>query len=258
VTGTGLRGQRVVVTRDRRRAQKLSRLLSGNGAKVIALPVIEIQPPSAWTPLDSAVERLAGGAYAWALFASPTAVKAFSERGSATGLAHTRVGAVGPSTAAALRARGVRVDLTPEEFTAEALAEALGQGEGEILLPRVEDGPRGPVEHLTSLGWRVDEVPAYRNVPVAPDPGLVRELRAGEFDAVTFTSGSAARRFAALVPPAAVGLGLDEPAARITACIGPATAEDAEAAGIRVDVVASKHTVEGLVDALVAHVMNPL
>ena len=112
----------MVVTRERARAQKLSRLLSGNGAEVISLPVIEIQPPSSWAQLDSAVERLARGAYDWALFASPTAVKTFSERASATGLARTRVGAVGPSTAAALRARGVRVDLTPEEFTAAALA----------------------------------------------------------------------------------------------------------------------------------------
>jgi uroporphyrinogen-III synthase len=258
VTGTALRGQRVVVTRDRQRARKLSRLLSDNGAKVIALPLIEIQPPSSWAPLDSAVERLARGAYDWTLFASPTAVTTFSERVSVSRLARTRIGAVGPSTAAALRARGVRVDLTPEEFTAEALAETLGPGEGEVLLPRVEDGPRGAVEHLISLGWRVDEVPAYRNVPVAPEPGLVREVRAGEFDVVTFTSGSAARRFAALVPPAGVGLGLQGPAERIVACIGPATAGAAEAAGIRVDVVASEHTVEGLVNALVAHVVHPL
>jgi len=37
------------------------------------------------------------------------------------------------------------------------------------------------------------------------------------------------------------------------ACIGPITARTAEAAGLRVDVVAEQYTIKGLVDAIVAH-----
>jgi uroporphyrinogen-III synthase len=37
------------------------------------------------------------------------------------------------------------------------------------------------------------------------------------------------------------------------ACIGPITARAAEAEGLRVDVVASEHTIPGLVQAIVQH-----
>ena len=37
------------------------------------------------------------------------------------------------------------------------------------------------------------------------------------------------------------------------ACIGPTTAATARELGLRVDLVADEHTVEGLADALVAH-----
>ena len=40
------------------------------------------------------------------------------------------------------------------------------------------------------------------------------------------------------------------------ACIGPVTAKAAMELNIRVDVVASKHTVEGLIDALASHFVN--
>jgi uroporphyrinogen III methyltransferase/synthase len=63
-------------------------------------------------------------------------------------------------------------------------------------------------------------------------------------DAVTFTSSSAVERYVELVgrrrmPP-------------IVACIGPITAATARDRGLAVSVEASVHTVDGLVDALVA------
>jgi uroporphyrinogen-III synthase len=40
----------------------------------------------------------------------------------------------------------------------------------------------------------------------------------------------------------------------VVACNGPITAETARAGGLTVDVVASEHTIPGLVDALVRYV----
>jgi uroporphyrinogen-III synthase len=40
----------------------------------------------------------------------------------------------------------------------------------------------------------------------------------------------------------------------LVACIGPVTASTAQELGIRVDVVAREHTIQGLVDAIVAAV----
>src|SRR5687768_18335698 len=47
-----------------------------------------------------------------------------------------RVAAIGPGTAEALAAAGVRADLVPERFVAESLLEAFPDGPGRVLLPR--------------------------------------------------------------------------------------------------------------------------
>ena len=67
-------------------------------------------------------------------------------------------------------------------------------------------------------------------------------------DAVTFTSSSTVTNLAKL-------LGGDiEPINRtVVACIGPITAATARDLGIRVDVVAKRQTVEGLVGSLIDH-----
>ena len=65
---------------------------------------------------------------------------------------------------------------------------------------------------------------------------------------VTFTSSSTVSNLMEL-------LGGDKEllASSLIACIGPVTAKTATELGIRVDLVAKKATVEGLVEALVSH-----
>ena len=69
-------------------------------------------------------------------------------------------------------------------------------------------------------------------------------LRAGEVDIVTFASPSAVRNLLKMLGDASL---LEKP---LIACIGPVTARAARRAGLRVDVEASEHTVEGLLAAL--------
>ena len=81
--------------------------------------------------------------------------------------------------------------------------------------------------------------PTGRSGPPARETGP-DELE--EADAVTFTSSSTVAGYLELagarrLPP-------------VVACIGPVTACTAMKAGLKVDVVASVHTVEGLVQAL--------
>jgi uroporphyrinogen-III synthase len=106
---------------------------------------------------------------------------------------------------------------------------------------------------LNVLVREVVEVSAYRTVTAdAQSPG-VDEVKTGDFDVVTFTSGSSVRGFVALVgEPKDLGLAEKDPVGKITACIGPRTAAEAQAAGFRVDVVAEEQTVAGLVSALLA------
>ena len=96
------------------------------------------------------------------------------------------------------------------------------------------------------MGAQVDRVAAYRTVP-APDMGdLARTELAAGMDAVTFASSSSVSNL--------VGM-LDSDKSLLercpVVCIGPTTAATAKNLGLRVDVVARPHTVEGLVQALV-------
>ncbi len=74
---------------------------------------------------------------------------------------------------------------------------------------------------------------------------------AGDFDVMTFASGSAAANLARVAPPHELGLRPSDEPRRIVACIGPSTAAEARRVGFRVDVVASEHSAQGLADALV-------
>lgn len=240
-------GRRVVVTRTRAQASALSRTLREAGAEPIEVPVIAIEDPAdGGAALQSAVRVLAS--YDWVVVTSPNGaarmLAALSEAElDARAFGSARVAAIGPATAAALAAGGVRADLVPERFVAESLLEAMaGAGEpGRVLLARAEVARDVLPDGLRERGWAVDVVDAYRTVPAA----VTDEQRAAIVgaDVITFTSSSTVDRFVQ-----AVGAGAVPP---VVACIGPVTAATARAHGLAVDIEAEVHTVGGLVDALV-------
>lgn len=216
------------------------------------LPVIAIAAPRDRREIDAALADMDAGRFEWVVFTSGNAVEAVCARlGDTASFGAVRVAAVGPTTAAQLRARGVAVDLVPERATGEDLVAALGPGEGPVLLPRVEGAPRALPAALAARGWSPHEVTAYRNVTARPAPAELEEVTRGRFHAVAFASASSVRAFVAIVgAPETLGLARDQAPARIVACIGPPTAAAAEAAGMRVDAVASEHSAVGLADAL--------
>jgi len=83
----------------------------------------------------------------------------------------------------------------------------------------------------------------YRTVKAEPDPGELARVRAGEVDAVTFTSSTTVTNFCAVVGP----FTRDAP---LIVSIGPVTSGTARERGLRVDAEADPHTIDGLVGAL--------
>jgi uroporphyrinogen III methyltransferase/synthase len=192
------------------------------------------------------------------VFSSMHGVRNFVARLDAAGLdsrafASARVAAVGPATEEALVGAGIRPDLVPAGFTGEALARALGEGSGTVLLPRPERAPRLVIEILEAAGWKTREAVAYVTVPARADTPEADEARQGRFDAVAFTSGSTARNFVDVIcKPGDIGLSSDHAEGPKVVCIGPVTADVARDLGFRVDAVADVHTIDGLARALVA------
>jgi uroporphyrinogen-III synthase len=144
---------------------------------------------------------------------------------------------------------GIVADLLPERFVAEGVVDALSKQDimgKRVLWPRARGARRTLALGLARLGAQVDELPLYSAaVPKEANAEALERLRAGEIDVVTFASSSAVRNLVRM-------LGGDTSVLKkpLIACIGPVTARTARRLGLRVDVEASEHTVEGLVQAL--------
>ena len=230
-----LAGKRVLVTRPLGDEDELSDLLRGRGAVPIAAPAIAFTAPDDPAPFDRALRELAG--FKWCAFTSVRGVDAFFDRLAAwsesppEGL---RFAAVGPKTSAALGARGRQAALVPGRFSAHDVAAALNErlGPGDpVLIVRAQEGRESLVDSLRAAGRDLTVVAAYKTLP-ARDPALAAP--AAEADIWTFASGSAVAGIAGSVP-GAIALART----KIVACIGPATADAARAAGLEPQVVAA-------------------
>jgi uroporphyrinogen III methyltransferase/synthase len=236
-------GRRIVVTRAREQASDLVERLHRLGAETIELPAITIDDADdGGAELRECAEWLRRGDFDWVAFTSANAVeRVCATLRDARAFRDTKVAAIGPGTAAALRVFGVEADLVPERFVAESLVAAFPVGDGRVLLPRAAVARDVLVDGLGAKGWAVTVVQAYRTRPADPSPSALADAR--KADAITFTSSSTVANFLEVagtdaVPPVVV-------------CIGPITAATATEAGLTVNVVADKHTIDGLVDALV-------
>ncbi|MFL5539460.1 MAG: uroporphyrinogen-III C-methyltransferase [Longimicrobiaceae bacterium] len=245
-----LSGKRVVVTRARAQASGFAASLRELGAEVVQLPVIRIAPPDDPAPLREAAE--AAGSFDWIVFTSANGVDRFfsvlTEAGrDARALGGVSLCAIGPATAEALAKHGIRADLVPDEYVAEAALEALaaaGDLAGKrVLIPRAAEARAVLPEGLREHGAEVVEVAAYRTVRDGSGAEEVRRaLGAGEIDWVTFTASSTVRSFVEL---AGTGVGR----ARV-ASIGPITSATVRELGIEVDVEAKEYTIPGLLQAI--------
>jgi uroporphyrinogen III methyltransferase/synthase len=206
-------GKRVLITRTRKQASQLARLLAAEGAIPIELPAIEIEITFDPAAVDAALEELSAGCYAWTVFTSANAVELWFElmrerNLDARAFGRTKVTAIGPATAEALSWRGITADLVPGEYIAEGVVDALcphvGAGD-RILLPRAENARPELVDGLRAAGADVNELTLYRAAvpPVAQGPSPESEalslLRDGSIDIVTFTSSSTVRNLAAML-----------------------------------------------------------
>ena len=163
-------------------------------------------------------------------FTSANAVEAFRQRAQFLGVtpAPRRIAVVGPATARAVAAIGLRAEVVPPTFTAESLAQTIVQTllpeapGARILLVLAEQAPATLASALAAAGARVTVAAAYCNRIPRASLAALADLFADPSkvpDAVTFTSASTAGNLIALLDAA----GLTLPAAVVRASIGPVT-----------------------------------
>jgi uroporphyrinogen III methyltransferase/synthase len=254
-------GKRVLVTRPRDQSAELVERLEAMGAEAIEAPMIRIEPPDNFEALDAACAR--ADTFDWIVFSSINGVDAFIGRlllspFDLRALGHAKLCGVGSATADRLARHGLKLDVMPSEYRAEALIHALTQtgdlAGKKILLPHADVGREVIADELRKHGAQVVEVVAYRTVATDPEregqPDVYRMLLEGRIDVVTFTSPSAVRNMVSVLgaEPA-----VDLLRKTIVAAIGPVTAEAATRSGIETSVVPDKFTVPALVNAIVKY-----
>jgi uroporphyrinogen III methyltransferase/synthase len=250
-------GRRIVVTRTREQASQLSSRLLELGADVLEIPTIRIGPPTDRQVIADVLLEL--NSYDWLVFTSPNGVTAFFDLffkafQDMRDLGGARIAAVGPATAAKLRELHLKVDVTPEEYTAAKVAGAMAADGSldnlKVLLLRAEVANRELPVALESMGAIADEAPVYKTVPETDDrTGAAARLLEEGADWITFASSSAVENFHAR-------LNLKELLTRHPkiklASIGPETSKAIKALDLKVDLEAKEHTIEGLVKALLS------
>ena len=242
--------------------------------------------------------------YAWLVFTSANGVRYFFERVHTLGydssaIRGTRVAAIGTATEASLGEHGISADLVPGEFVAEGLVAALvedAEKRGEslagkrVLLARAAEARSTLPMGLQEAGASVEDVAVYRTVPVSGDDEtgrqVLRMLREGQVDVLTFTSSSTVRNFVQWVNdnlvddreeepgrPQGTPVQYTMPAHRddsgraslvgalmqrwnpdmAVACIGPVTARTARELGLQVQIEARESTIDGLIEGIVRY-----
>ncbi|MFH5803534.1 uroporphyrinogen-III C-methyltransferase [Alienimonas sp. DA493] len=219
--------------------------LRSKGADSVEVTLLRIEPEPGRTPAEA--QALLSEAD-WVAFTSKNGVTHFLEDvPDSRGLAGVKLAAVGPSTAEALRDYRVRADLVPEEFHAEALADALAphvKGR-RVLWPTCPEAKPTLADRLTAAGAAVRRVHVYRQEPATALPAdAAALLDAGRLDWALIASGNLARTFAELTERSPGRERLQ------VAAISENVAAACRDAGLPVAAVAAEATWDGLVEAV--------
>ncbi|RQD71372.1 MAG: uroporphyrinogen-III C-methyltransferase [Tindallia sp. MSAO_Bac2] len=246
-------GKRIMVTRSREQASRLTENLKNQGAVVLEFPTIEIKPIENPKNMEHILRNLEN--YQHIIFTSTNGVDTFMKQLQKNGMdlrclsKDCRITAVGSSTQGRLEKAGIRVDYLPEVFTAEGILETLKPlvQEGEkVLLPRAGLGRKNLIQGLEAMGAEVEELVLYETkVPMANRDHLVKIL-SGKIDWITFTSGSTVNNFAEIIGEENLHLVQNSN----IAVIGPVTAAAAYERGLPVTCQADPHTINALVEAI--------
>lgn len=243
-----LAGWRVLVPRGGPWGDQVAANLRSKGAQPVVAPMINFAPTDDAPALEAALARLAAGDFDWMTVTSATTVDVLTSHRVVVAPG-TRIAAVGETTAAALVAAGYHVDIVPSEDNSARglLSDWENATHGviplRVLTLRSEIAKPLLTEGLRRIGHDVESVVAYRTIGVPVDPRVVADVAAGRVRALLVTSGSVAQQVQDQLGPI--------PEHTLVACIGPRTAKDALAVGLRVDVVADERSAESLIDALV-------
>ncbi|WP_158736678.1 uroporphyrinogen-III synthase [Alteribacillus sp. YIM 98480] len=248
-----LTGYTILVTRPARQASGFARLIEEKGGTARVLPLIHtLREQEQWNKQLKKLEELS---FDWIVFTSANAVRFFQEalKESETAFIHNvHIAAVGQKTAEALKKAGWQIDLMPDHFYAEELAERLRNKTNfgdHILWPKSSRARNVIPSVLKDTGALVTEMPLYTSAPVYENKQRLRQwIQEKHLDVLTFTSPSAVKTFCDFLSGLEDSLWKSIP----VICIGPVTEKEASKQGFRNIRTAEPYTIEGMLHALLS------
>ncbi|TWU45623.1 Uroporphyrinogen-III C-methyltransferase [Novipirellula aureliae] len=246
-----LYGKTILVSRPADQAETMAASLRDLGANVLIQPAIEIAPLAECRDLDQAIIDLPKQDFV--VFSSQNGVRFFLQRLLQMGFDMRRLGnctiaCVGKQTEQALREFSLQSDITPPDFRAESLADALADSVGgkRTLLIRASRGRDLLKERLKQDGAIVDETIAYSHSDVTnPDPDILEMANEGQIDWITIASSATAESLHRMLGPAMKRSKL--------ASLSPITSAALRRLGYQVDAEADPYTIDQLIKAVREH-----
>jgi len=265
-----LLGLRVLNTQPSSEAGTLSRRLRALGAEPLELPTTQVAPVTDSRFLDSAINALCpkelsnterkNQSYDWIILTSPNSASFFINRLFVLGhdvrrLAGVKLAVVDRNTAETLLEYGLVADLIPIADTVWDIVGTIGERPDQRVLllgsQTVLSDSSATTEladALSAHNTSIETVASYTIQPIKPDPVSLSALLEHGVNVATFVEPLSLTSLATMLSNQSV---VEVLSPLTVACIDPNTAEAASGLGVRVDLVAETHTIEGLIDTLV-------
>jgi uroporphyrinogen III methyltransferase/synthase len=242
-------GKNIVVTRDEKGNAEFAAKLVRRGANPIRFATIKIKPLTQNSAFVKALAKI--NQYHWLIFTSVKGVELFFDslaelNKDARAIASAKIAAIGSKTAEKLSQFGIKADFVPTVFTTSQLGkELIGftnlQGK-KILLLRSKLASDELYEILAAAGAEVENVAIYEILTIKSECNqLAEKIANGRIHWLTFASPSAAKGFFEQIDAELVNLS----SAKV-ASIGPVTTEQLQNLGVKVELTATEHTLDGL------------
>lgn len=182
----------VAITRPIDRAKKACEIVEELGGEAFLAPTLDLKPVNTES-LKELVARK--DELDWIVFTSPTTIVSLNKfyPGFIESL-DCKLAVIGNKTGKLAEKQGVKVDLMPDDFTAEGLVEEFSKREitGKTIgIPRTASARSTLPEGLEELGNTVMLAEAYKSLFPMDDETvkeLISKIENNEIDAITFTS----------------------------------------------------------------------
>ena len=218
----------VAITRPIDRAQKACEIVEKLGGDAFLAPTLDLKPINSKSlkELVSKKDELD-----WIVFTSPTTIVSLNKfYPEFLKSLKCKLAVIGNKTGKLAEKQGLKVDLMPDDFTAEGLVEEFEKRNIKnqtIGIPRTASARPTLPQGLKELGNEVIVAEAYKSLFPMDDlkvKQLILKIETGEIDAITFTSPLTVENFFKISDDSKkLAKLLNENL--LTVCIGPITAK---------------------------------